>query len=134
MANHFDANAYTMMREAADRHDIPYAILKTIIFMESNGRWDPERTFIELPNTDRAALYPYVGMFEDDAVELGYDPDDIRMSQKTQIDAAAAKIAFIRLSSDWEGVLNIWYSGVKNRHMHTLNAMTTLKRMVGEKE
>lgn len=132
MSDRFDDNARRLMRLAADRHGIPYPILKTAILMESSGRWDPDRTFVELPN--KGAIYPYTGMFDADVASLGYDPQEVRLSQEQQIDAKAAHIAFLKMSREWQGVFDAMYSGMKDRHMLSLNAITALKRIMGEAE
>ena len=132
MSNHLDDKARRLMQLAADRHGIPYPILKTAILMESSGRWDPDRAFVELPN--KGAIYPYTGMFDADVASLGYDSQEVRISQKQQIDAKAAHIAFLKMVSEWQGVFDAMYSGMKDRYMLSLNAITTLKRVMGETE
>ena len=133
MTNHFDAKAYAMIRASADRHEIPYHILKTAIAMESNGHWDPDRAFVDL-KTDRGAIYPYTGMFESEVETLGYDPEQVRISQELQVDALAANLAYLKLSMEWQGVFSVLYRGMAHGSVHMANAMTVLKQSMGEEE
>lgn len=121
-----------MIEEVAEQTSVPYPVLKAAIYLESRGKWDPERTSMEVGLRE---FLPYTGMFENEVTHLGMDFESVRNSQYHQVQALARSLMFARIRDEWEPVFERRFSGLARGHQDTIStyvgqAMQAVKRFM----
>lgn len=148
----FSTDAADYINKAATRYGVPANLLKSMIVNESSGDWgrDGNRWHVV---TDRFGnptrfkrdgsvnhLMPYVGMFEEFASDLGFDPQSLRGNQEGQIMVMAAAMRDIydrpignegKKYGDtygWEGIPSMYFGGVSPDNMNFTDEYGTKTR------
>lgn len=95
----------TYIREAADKYNVPFAVIKAMIATESG--------FNPNAQSDKSSAKGLMQIVDGTARELGYSPAEMLNPQKA-IDAGAKYIASLKNSFGLWGAIRAYYAGPGN--------------------